>query len=97
MKDQKPNHGSPQFELGLVVATRGAVEKLKPHEVFKSLRRHAHGDWGDVCEDDRFANEEALKIEARLMSVYYSDTGIRFWIITEADRSVTTVLLPEEY
>ncbi len=96
MKDAIPKD-VPQFQLGQVVVTPGVIAHLKPSEVFNSLWRHAGGDWGDVCDDDYIANEEALKIEARLMSVYYSDTGIRFWIITEADRSATTVLLPEEY
>jgi len=55
------------------------------------------GDWGNVCPEDAEANEAAVNERARLLSAYSTDTGVHFWIITEADRSVTTVLLPEEY
>jgi hypothetical protein len=65
--------------------------------VGNALARHVSGDWGDVGEEDRLANEEALRDGTRLLSVYRSATGIRFWIITEADRAQTTVLLPEDY
>ena len=62
----------------------------------QTLKRHARGDWGDLCPEDRKENELSLKEGFRLLSVY--GTGERrFWIITEADRSVTTVLLPEDY
>jgi hypothetical protein len=64
--------------------------------VHDGLKRHASGDWGDICPEDRGLNELALKDGSRLLSVY--GTGERkFWIITEADRSVTTVLMPEDY
>ena len=62
-----------------------------------ALRRHASGDWGDVCTDDLQSNQDALQNGLRLLSVYWSSEGIRFWIITEADRSATTILLPDEY
>lgn len=62
-----------------------------------ALARHAAGDWGDLCDEDWHTNNEAPKNGARLFSAYHSDDGVKFWIITEADRSVTTVLLPEEY
>ena len=55
------------------------------------------GDWGELCDEDRVANDQALIQEARVMSVYTSSAGVTFWIITEWDRSVTTVLLPEDY
>jgi hypothetical protein len=61
-----------------------------------ALRRHACGDWGDLCPEDTLANEEALRDGDRLLSAY-GQGELRFWIITEADRSVTTVLLPEDY
>ena len=84
------------FPLGQVVATRAVMEVIPNETVVNSLRRHARCDWGDVCKEDRKANEEALKDGARLLSVY--KTGeTKFWIITEADRSVTTLLLPEDY
>jgi hypothetical protein len=61
------------------------------------LERHQAGDWGDVDEHDRQENELSLKSDFRLLSVYHAANGIKFWIITEADRSATTVLLPEDF
>ena len=58
---------------------------------------YARGDWGDLCSEDKQANDDALSVGARLLSAYHTGDGRKFWIITEADRSVTTVLLPEEY
>lgn len=55
------------------------------------------GDWGDLCEEDRQANEDALNRDLRLLSSYSDRNGTKFWIITEADRSLTTILLPEDY
>ncbi len=85
------------FPLGATYATRRASEELSPAEIQVGLARHASGDWGDVCDEDRQANKEALTTGGRLFSVYYGSKRRRFWIITEADRSSTTVLLPEEY
>ena len=79
-----------RFPLGQVVITSGAMEALPPKEVGKSLFRHAGGDWGDVSKMDWAENDQALKHESRLLSSYRTTTGIRFWIITEWDRSVTT-------
>jgi hypothetical protein len=70
---------------------------LTQSDILSALGRHQAGDWGDVDEDDRQANEQALKAESRLFSVYHSANGAKFWIITEADRSITTVLLPQDY
>ncbi|MGE4180353.1 MAG: plasmid related protein [Limisphaerales bacterium] len=70
---------------------------LPNHEVLAALGRHARGDWGTVGEEDWASNDRALVEEARLLSAYCSEGGIRFWIITEWDRSLTTVLLPEDY
>ena len=86
-----------KFEVGQLGITPGAQELIPMQEVEIALNRHASGDWGNVCEDDRGQNEWALEHEARLMSVYESSEGESFWIITEADRSSTTVLLPEDY
>ena len=95
------------FRLGACVATKGAAElieadKIKPAEL---LMRHVTGDWGCVCDEDRATNDEALAHGNRILSAYpidpakpckgYGDNCI--WIITEADRSATTILLPEEY
>ena len=88
---------SKRVPLGQVVITQGALNDLPAEEVQESLLRHAEGDWGDVCKEDWELNDEALENEARLMSSYRTKKGIRFWIITEWDRSVTTILLPLEY
>jgi hypothetical protein len=61
------------------------------------LRRHVSGDWGDLDDDDRRANAEALETGARILSAYVTVLGERLWIITEADRSLTTILRPDEY
>jgi hypothetical protein len=85
-----------KFPLGQIVITRNAADRLDAVAVAESLRRHASGDWGEVCPEDARENELSLKKGFRLLSVY--GTGERrFWIITEADRSVTTVLLPQDY
>lgn len=87
----------PRFSLGQVVSTPGASETLTREEMTAALGRHHRGDWGDVCRDDWTRNEEALADEARLFSVYHAKDGTKFWVITEADRSSTCVLLPSEY
>jgi hypothetical protein len=87
----------PKFPLGRVVATPDALEQLTQTDILTALRRHASGDWGDCCEEDRQENELSLEKGFRILSVYYSERGKKFWIITEADRSATTVLLPENY
>lgn len=86
-----------KFPLGRSVITANALNTLDSLSVQIALARHAQGDWGDVCKDDHRANEQALKQGARLFSVYRDTGGVKFWIITEADRSVTTVLLPNDY
>jgi hypothetical protein len=86
----------PKFPLGQVVITANANTQLAGDAVQHALRRHAAGDWGDVCPADAKENELSLKEGFRLFSVYH-DNGKRFWVITECDRSVTTVLLPEDY
>jgi hypothetical protein len=84
--------------LGRVVATPGALKLLTEARVhpFDLLARHATGDWGDLCTFDRRQNEIALRDGLRVLSSYEIPAG-RVWIITEADRSITTILLPEEY
>ena len=89
---------TPRFELGRTVITPGALARLDSESVQASMRRHHTGDWGNLDEHDRQLNDEALRTgEGRLFSAYTSSAGVRFWVITEADRSATTVLLPEEY
>ena len=84
--------------LGKVVATPGALKLLMEAggHPFDYLARHATGDWGELCAFDRRQNEIALREGLRVLSSYDVPAG-RVWIITEADRSVTTILLPEEY
>ncbi len=88
---------SGKFSLGQTVSTRNALDTLNPEDVLVSMGRHHSGDWGDLCEEDRQANERALEHGGRLFSVYADREKIKFYIITEHDRSVTTVLLPEDY
>lgn len=88
---------SSKFPLGQVVATPNALDALSQADILTALRRHAAGDWGDVSDEDRQENELSLVDGLRLLSVYHSAAGTKFWIITEADRSSTTVLLPEDY
>ena len=87
----------PKFDLGRLSATAGAVRMLRPKEIHIALCRHVTGDWGELDEDDREQNEIALKERNRLLSVYYGETGVKFYILTEHDRSATTVLLPWDY
>jgi hypothetical protein len=88
-----------RFPLGQLVATPGALDALAAagQTPLEFLARHVTGDWGDVCPEDRRLNDQALRQGARLLSAYTTARGARIWIITEADRSVTTLLLPEEY
>ena len=86
-----------KFRLGHIMTTPNALEHLTPDDILLGIQRHQAGDWGDVNEHDRQANEASLKEELRLWSVYHAAGGLKFWIITEADRSATTVLLPEDY
>ena len=85
-----------KFQLGQVVITPTALEKLKSDDILHALNRHVVGDWGELDDEDRQTNDEALQSGDRLLSAYRSG-GTKFWIITEASREVTTVLLPEDY
>ena len=87
---------SARFELGVVCATPGAILALGPALIAELLGRHASGDWGDLGAFDRRENELAVREGLRIFSAYDTPCG-RAWVITEADRSSTTVLLPEEY
>ena len=89
----------PKFPLGQLVATPGALAALKEAKVgfWPYVQRHQEGDWGSVCQEDAAENELSLKEGFRLLSVYSLPDGCKIWIITEADRSATTILLPVEY
>ena len=86
-----------KFELGKLVATPGALDEVPSSDWVAALARHASGDWGNMPPEDVAANNQALQEGSRLMSSYLTPEGTEFWIITEADRSVTTILLPEGY
>src|ERR1700722_6998190 len=89
----------PLFSAGHIVATPGALALLEQtnQSPLEFLSRHLRGDWGDLCQDDKTENELSLKCGFRLLSSYQVTQTERLWIITEADRSVTTLLLPSEY
>lgn len=100
MKKGKPET-APQFTLGRVVATRGVLEMMNEQglQPFHYLHRHVNGDWGDMADSDKASNEDAVANGRRIFSAY-NLVGMpesRLWVITEADRSVTTLLLPSEY
>lgn len=90
-----------KFQPGRLVCTRGVWELMQRdgsfmHFVHRSIGRHLNTDWGIVCQEDKEANGKALKFGSRLVSAYGKDFP-KIWIITEADRSATTVLFPDEY
>jgi hypothetical protein len=96
---------NPKFQLGSLVITPGALDALAKTRQLPSvfLKRHQSGDWGDVCAEDKQLNDAAVAHEGdldqqqRVLSSYKTDADFKIWIITEWDRSVTTILLPEEY
>ena len=97
--ETKPTPRPIAIDLGQVVATPGAMESVDRMAMFHALNRHAQGDWGDVPPEDKEANDRAaMEGNERILSSYSAPfTRATFWIITEADRSATTILLPEEY
>ena len=87
------------FNPGQTVMTPGAIDAIAEAEQHPVdfISRHLRGDWGELCEEDKQVNQEALEHDLRLLSAYRTTAGSKLWIITEADRSATTILLPEEY
>lgn len=85
------------FELGRLLITPSAQEELDQGSVLDAIHRHAAGDWGDLDDEDCQENDLSLRGGFRLLSAYEDRRGVKFWIITEADRSATTVLLPADY
>jgi hypothetical protein len=93
------------FELGQVVATLGVMGVATRYYQMECLARHVRGDWGCCCDEDKATNDDAIKYGNRVLSSYPLDPAKpckgygsnTLWIITEADRSVTTFLLPDEY
>lgn len=95
---RRPNIGA-RFALGETFITPGAQEALDiaGQTAIQFLRRHMSCDWGEVSEDDAQENELSLREGFRLLSAYRTVKGLKIWIITEADRNATTILLPSEY
>jgi hypothetical protein len=87
------------FPLGQTVATPGALEALERNQQLPTdfLQRHQNGDWGELEDEDRKENDVSLREGFRILSAYHLKDKTKIWLITEADRSATTVLLPEEY
>jgi len=89
--------GGVSFPVGEIVSTTNAMNQLSIDDMAKGLERHLFGDWGELCPEDWKLNDEALTLRQRLLSAYTAANGVKFWIITEWDRSSTTILLPEDY
>lgn len=87
---------TPKFALGQVVITPAAQSQLNHYDVVMGLHRHNSGDFGDVSENDKAANTEAMETADMILSAYTDRNSVAFWIITEGDRSATTILLPSE-
>ena len=96
MTTLKTNQVKPLFKLGQTVATPGALAALEQAAIspITLLNRHQRGDWGDLGNEDKQSNDQALSLGDRIFSAYQFDT-VKFWVITEYDRSATTILLPE--
>ncbi|MDZ4779942.1 MAG: hypothetical protein SGJ19_06800 [Planctomycetia bacterium] len=92
-----PQPVGPKFEPGKIAGTPAALAAVSHDDIAAALDRHLRGDWGFVCPADSRENARALEVGGRLFSVYEAANQTRFWLITEADRSVTTVLLPSDY
>lgn len=86
-----------KFNPGRIVCTTNCCNQVPGHDLLIGIARHISGDWGEVCPEDWQENELSLKEGFRLLSAYTASNGVKFWIITEWDRSVTTALLPEDY
>lgn len=98
MPDEQPYRlPNAKFPTGQLYITPNALLRLGMEETMNALARHVRGDWGDVDEGDWQANEDALRDGGRLFSVYRASDGRKFWVITEADRNTTSILLVEDY
>lgn len=85
------------FRLGRIVVTPNALQSITNEDILNAIQRHQAGDWGSLDSEDHNSNDRAVVSGGRIFSAYHAENGTKFWIITEADRSVTTVLLPEDY
>ena len=98
-KSEQENEPKPLFSLGQIVGTPGALIAMEEAEQkpVELLVRHVTGDWGYLDDEDKKENELSVREGFRILSAYKLETDVKVWIITEWDRSVTTILLPEEY
>jgi hypothetical protein len=94
----------PAFPLGQTDITSNARDRIHTEDIRIGLERHARGDWGELCAEDRQSNDEALRrggilqtVGHMLQSVYHDRHGTEFWVLSDGDRGTTTVLLPEDY
>jgi len=92
-------YDKPRFCLGQIVVTPNALEAMQKagQNALEMLKRHINGDWGEIDSEDRLANDQAVDNGGRILSAYSLKDGTKLWIITEADRSSTCILLPEDY
>ena len=86
-----------KFRLGHIVSTPNALARLTQEDILHGIQRHQAGDWGELNEKDRQANDQALVNGTRILSVYRAANGTKFWLITEPDRSSSCIMLPEDY
>ena len=92
-----PQPATIRFQPGEIYTTPGVRAATTTDEIAAALARHLCGDWGEICAEDAATNEDAIEGGGQLMSVYTSASGIVYWVITESDRSVSTLLLPDDY
>ena len=99
MTDVERDDPRPLFELGQIVRTPGAIQTMQDagQDPIELLRRHVTGDWGDLGEEDKKENDFSVGKDLRIFSAYNLESGEKVWIITEADRSATTILVPQDY
>lgn len=97
--EENPDKPAKKTRLLLkdVLLTAGAAAEIPGEDIIVALRRHCFGDWGDLCESDRMVNDHALQCGERILSAYRTQSGVKFWVITDAGHELATVLLPSEY
>jgi hypothetical protein len=96
-KPEMPSLAHIKFFPGKIMIASAALKLLSAEDIRRALNAHVNGDWGDLGKEDCEENNQALERGRRILSVYHNSNGIRFWIITEADRSVTNVFLREAH
>ena len=98
-RETKAAPAAARFRLGRLLCTPGAIDALEEagQEPLVFINRHVTGDWGDLGADDKVENEFSVDKTLRIFSAYHTSKGVKLWVITEADRSATTILLPSEY